>query len=454
MIPLPSLVEANDGALHEASAPQAENEPLVSYAYSYPHKSSYRPLSLALPLRDVWARDEQSQLALYLHIPFCEMRCGFCNLFTQSQPVADQVVHYVETVKRQMRVVRNELPSARFAMFALGGGTPTFLEARQLDDLLASVESTFDFDLSRAPTSVETSPATADHSRLSVLAAHGIERISIGVQSFIEAEARAFGRPQQRSDVIRALELIRSHNFPVLNIDLIYGDEIQTRASWQESLDIALSFDPEELYLYPLYVRPETGLARTGHRAAQHRIDLYRCARDRLLENGYEQLSLRCFRRLKQNTITTLYSCQRDGMIGLGCGARSYSRDLHYGTLFAVTQAGVRAILTEWMQQTDEELQLATHGIWLSDEEQRRRFVILGLLQCSGLSIDEYRAQFYQSPIDDIPELADLTNAGWLQTNGDRLTLTETGIEHSDTIGPLLYSNQVRKRLREFVRLK
>lgn len=440
----------------DRSAIAEDDQPLVSYAYSYPHKSSYRPLAPAMSLKDVWHDEDRSRVALYVHIPFCEMRCGFCNLFTQSQPVADQVAAYLGTLSRQMQVVQHQLPDACCSMFALGGGTPTFLTALQLEALLDTVESTFDLEFRRVPTSVETSPATATRERLAVLADRGIERISLGVQSFIESETHAFGRPQHADEVHTALQTIRALNFPVLNIDLIYGDSAQSRASWLQSLHAALSYEPEELYLYPLYVRPDTGLARVGHQAAEHRIDLYRAGRDWLLELGYEQHSLRYFRRrdsVHDQFRRTSYSCLQDGMIGLGCGARSYTRELHYATRFAVTQAGVRAILNEWISQSDADLGLATHGIRLTSDEQCRRFVIMSLLQTSGLSLTEYADRFRRPLNDSVLGLNELDRRGWLHEASGRLMLTDSGLENSDIVGPMLYSESVRSRLREFVQL-
>jgi oxygen-independent coproporphyrinogen-3 oxidase len=289
-----------------------------------------------------------------------------------------------------------------------------------------------------------------------VLADHGIERISLGVQSFIESETRAFGRPQHADEVHAALGMIRELDFPILNIDLIYGDAAQSRTSWLQSLKEALNYEPEELYLYPLYVRPETGLARVGHQAAEHRTDLYRAGRDWLVEQDYEQLSLRCFRRRNadpEQHPKTNYSCQQDDMIGLGCGARSYTRELHYATRFAVTQAGVKAILNEWISQSDADLGLATHGIRLTENEQIRRFVIMSLLQRSGLSLTEYATRFRRTLSESVPELDELRCRHWLHEANGMLTLTAAGIENSDIVGPMLYSESVRARLREFVQL-
>jgi len=423
---------------------------LAAYAYSYPHKSSYRTLSPPVPITEAWQTEDRSRLSLYIHVPFCEMRCSFCNLFTQSQPTADLVERYLATLVRQMNVTRTAVPDASFSQLAIGGGTPTFLDSLQLDRLLRSVADIFGQPIARLPTSVETSPVTATADRLAVLADHGVTRISLGVQSFLESETRLFGRPQHPNDVHSALERIRAAGFPVLNLDLIYGHPHQTRESWQSSLQSALRYHPEELYLYPLYIRPETGLARQDHLEWRHRTDLYEIAVDRLGEQGYLQSSLRCFHLPRKNFPET-YACQRDGMIGLGCGARSYTRRLHYATKFAVSQPGIRAILNDWIALPDPQLALATHGIRLCEEEQRRRYLILSLLQAEGLSLTDFTSQFPGAEVHHLSGIAELIERGWLNRTTDRYVLTPTGLLHSDTVGPLLYSPLVRERLRAFV---
>jgi oxygen-independent coproporphyrinogen-3 oxidase len=430
------------------------NDPaaIATYAYSYPHKTSYRPLTPPVSIAEAWRDEDVQKLSLYAHVPFCEMRCGFCNLFTQSQPSERVVDAYLATLKRQMAVIHSSIPEARFGQFAVGGGTPTFLTARQLELMLQDVETAFSVSIRNLPTSVETSPSTATNDRLRLLSDFGVERISLGVQSFADDESHHIGRPQQIAAVHAALDSIRECGFPVLNIDLIYGFDGQSRESWLTSLRQALRYRPEELYLYPLYVRPETGLARTAIGFARHRSDLYRAARDLLGERGYAQSSLRCF-RLPHNTSPSTYACQRDGMIGLGCGARSYTHRIHYATRFAVSQAGIRAILSEWIALSNRELSVATHGILLSDDEQRRRYVIMSLLQADGYCLADYQALFNSSPCADIPELEFLFDRGWLVQTSERLVLTISGLEHSDEAGLLLYSAAVSSRLREFTQL-
>src|SRR5437868_7114252 len=154
--------------------------PYVAYAYSYPHKTAYRPLRPRRKLREVWSGEDKSALFLYLHVPFCEMRCGFCNLFTTANPQLELIDRYMVALRRQARRVREAIGAARYARMAIGGGTPTFLSAAQLGELLAIAG-----DLGGIPISVETSPRTAEEEKLAVLREHGTTRVSIGVQSFV-----------------------------------------------------------------------------------------------------------------------------------------------------------------------------------------------------------------------------------------------------------------------------
>jgi oxygen-independent coproporphyrinogen-3 oxidase len=418
--------------------------PYQGYAYAYPHKTAYRRLPEAVPLRTLWARERRDALFLYLHVPFCEMRCGFCNLFTQAQPGGGVVGRYLEVLAREARQVRAALGTAAFARFAVGGGTPTFLEASELETLF-DLAAELGAEPGRISTSVETSPATADRDRLAVLRRRGVTRVSLGVQSFVEQEVRAAGRPQRTAEVLAALECLRAAGFPVLNVDLIYGLPGQTVATWLASLREALRWRPEELFLYPLYVRPLTGLGRCGRAWDDLRLECYRAGRELLLSEGYEQNSMRLFRAAHAPAGDgPAYCCQEDGMVGFGCGARSYTRALHYAREYAVGARGVQEVLAEYLARPDEAFAAADFGFRLAPDEQRRRFVLQSLLQRGGLHWEHYQRRFGTSALDDLPELAELGPAGLARPTATALCLTEAGLEYSDTLGPWLYSARVR----------
>ncbi|GAA4864351.1 STM4012 family radical SAM protein [Kitasatospora terrestris] len=427
--------------------------PYQSYVYAYPHKTAYRPLPDRPALREVWAGERQHALSLYLHVPFCEVRCGFCNLFTRIGSPEGLTTAYLDALERQATAVRAALDTgARFALAAFGGGTPTYLAAAELTRLCDIAEQRMGVDLRAVPLSVEASPDTCTPDRLAVLAERGTTRLSIGVQSFLDTEARSAVRPQKRAAVETALDRARAAGFPVLNIDLIYGIDGQTERSWLRSLDAALGWQPEELYLYPLYVRPLTGLGRRSPGPSPawdaQRLALYRAGRDHLLAAGYEQVSMRMFRRSGAATASTgEYACQTDGMVGLGCGARSYTSKLHYSFDYAVDASAVRGIIDAYVAGTD--FDRAEHGWEMSGDEPRRRHLLQSLLQAEGVDLAAYRRRFGSSPRQDFPaELAAFEERGWLTADG--AALTPEGLAHSDAIGPALFSAEVAARMEAY----
>src|ERR1700730_1116869 len=118
-----------------------DGSPYQGYLYAYPHKTAYRPLGPRPALRDVWAGERRDALFLYLHVPFCEMRCGFCNLFTRANPPAEQVRRYLRQVRAAAGAVRDALGPATFATTAIGGGTPTYLTAPELAEIFSIVDT-------------------------------------------------------------------------------------------------------------------------------------------------------------------------------------------------------------------------------------------------------------------------------------------------------------------------
>jgi oxygen-independent coproporphyrinogen III oxidase len=431
-----------------------EGSPYVGYGYAYPHKTAYRPLAQPRPLREVWSDEDRRALFLYVHVPFCAVRCGFCNLFTQKHPPAELPGRWLGTLTAQIDAVAEAVPDARFARWAIGGGTPTLLEPAQLEQVFAELERRWPLDFAATPGSVETSPETCTDDRLAVLEARGTARLSIGIQSFLADELRALGRPQAVSLGEQALDRIRARRFATLNIDLIYGIAGQTPASFVAAIDRALAWAPEQLYLYPLYQRPLTGLGRREQSWDDQRLACLRAGRDHLRAAGYAQVSMRMFRRRAgadgSGQTGPVYCCQADGMIGLGVGARSYTRTLHYSDDYAVGSAGIREIIGAWIDRPRAQLGEARYGIELDGDEQRRRWLIQSLLQREGLSLPDYQARFSSDALADFAELGELLDHGLLERDGSRLVPTDLGLEWSDAIAPWLYSDSVRAASREF----
>ncbi|MDZ8105313.1 MAG: STM4012 family radical SAM protein [Nostoc sp. DedQUE12a] len=432
--------------------------PYQAYVYSYPHKTAYRPLTPPVYLPELWAQQDRQALFLYIHIPFCEMRCGFCNLFTTVSHNEDFMSQYVRTLQRQAQRMKAVLGDVSFARFAIGGGTPTQLPIQHLETILNIAENTMGAKLQEIPISVEVSPETATEDKLKLLRSHAVDRVSIGVQSFIDSEVLATQRRQSTTQVEATLTRIKEMGFPTLNIDLIYGLPGQTVNTWLQSIQATLRFQPEEIYLYPLYVRSLTGLGRTEREWDDIRLACYREGRSLLLSEGYTQVSMRMFRRLEEGQSSNLspsppspvYCCQADGMIGLGCGARSYTNTLHYSNEYAVGAKGISEILQAYIQTADESFEYAHYGFQLNAEEQRRRYILLSLLSDEGLNCASYRQQFGSEVYADFPEFSELLALNLAIKDEDILQLTEFGIERSDTIGAWLFSEKVQELMQDY----
>ena len=175
------------------------------------------------------------------------------------------------------------------------------------------------------------------------------------------------------------------------------------------------------------------------------RVECYREARGLLLNSGYTQVSMRMFRAAQAPAETgPVYCVQDDGMIGLGCGARSYTCTHHYSHEYAVGAPTIRAILNHYIARPAEYFNYAHYGFTLNGDEQRRRYVLKSLLEAGGLYLPAYRRRFSGEPLTDLPDLRELLHLKLATLGTETLALTPAGIESSDVIGPWLYSELVR----------
>ena len=420
-----------------------------SYAYSYPHKMAYRELPETVALKEAWKDENKQALFLYLHIPFCEMRCGFCNLFTMTLPEQSLVTAYLDQLEREAKLSFEALNAPQFARIAVGGGTPSFLNEEELGRFFGILSEYL--KVSKVPSSFEISPATISKEKLQILKAQGVSRISMGIQSVIEEETKNLGRPQKNHEVENAIQLIKESGIDIMNLDLIYGAKGQSVESWRKSVRYVIESKAEEVFLYPLYVRPLTGLGKRKREEEDFRLELYRQGRDLLLENGYEQVSMRMFRKYPEGISQgPLYRCQEDGMLGLGAGARSYTTGLHYSSEYAVGRNGIKEIINNYVNLSSTDLLGVNYGIYLNEDEQKRRYIIKSILHEEGLDQKRFASLYNSAPLNYLPQLNELYDLKMLEENNGLLTLNQSGMEASDTIGPWLYSEAIMDLIRKF----
>ena len=266
--------------------------------------------------------------ALYVHIPFCEAKCTYCD-FNSYAGQESLMAPYAAAVAHEAALWSPALRGRQVATAFFGGGTPSLMPAEQLATIIDALGAAFDRDPD-AEVTLEVNPGTVDEAYLRAIRRLGVNRLSMGVQSFHEAELRRLERIHDAEAVRAAYAAARRAGFDNLNLDLIYGLIGQTLAQWQENLEIALALGPEHLSLYALTLEEGTPLTRDverGRSAAPDpdlQADMYEWSRDRMASAGFEQYEVSNWalpgRRCRHN----LTYWRNGDWLGLGAGAHSH----------------------------------------------------------------------------------------------------------------------------------
>lgn len=287
------------------------------YMYSYPHKSAYYDIDDKNIIKAI-KNLKDDNLTAYIHVPFCETKCGYCNLFSIPNNDGELLDKYVDSVCKHIKQYKKHLTKdIKFSTLVIGGGTPLILSIEQFNKIFTALEENLGMKTDEVEFIIETSPNQTDLSKLKYLKEIGVNRISIGVQSFIDSELKSIYRQHDKKSCHEALEKLKPLNFDVVNIDLIYGIEGQSRESLIYSINNAVKYKPEEIFIYPLYIRENTGIFEKMNLNHKTQHEMYDIAVEELNKRGYVQTSMRRFvRKLPKENI----SCGFDQMISFGCG--------------------------------------------------------------------------------------------------------------------------------------
>jgi putative oxygen-independent coproporphyrinogen III oxidase len=265
---------------------------------------------------------------LYVHVPFCLTRCGYCdfNAYADLGHLADR---YVESLRTEAELTSAEWSGTRFASIYMGGGTPTTLDPRVLGSLIEHLRARFEV-LPGAETTAEANPDTVDERSLATLRSIGITRLSLGVQSFDPAVLAALERVHPPESARGAYAAARAAGFDSVSLDLIYGASGEDEASWRRTLSEAVVLGPDHLSCYALTVEPSTPLGRkvalglTPPPDPDLQADLYDIACGTLEEAGYRHYEVSNWARPGQESVHNLGYWERRPYLGLGAGAHSY----------------------------------------------------------------------------------------------------------------------------------
>jgi oxygen-independent coproporphyrinogen-3 oxidase len=389
--------------------------------------------------RDALAASDGEDVAVYVHIPFCESLCTYCACNKEIRRDHSVATPYVDDLKKEAEMVAGALGrSRRCAQLAIGGGTPTYLDEDQLERMCDLVDESFP-PAESAERSIEIDPRVTRPSQLEVLARRGFNRVSLGVQDFAPQVQKAIRRVQSVEETGHVTTVARELGFTSVNYDLIYGLPFQTVASFDDTLDIVIDLRPDRIALYSYahvtwVSKQQRGFERGDLPDANRKLAIFSLALRRLLAAGYRYLGLDHFALpgdelcraqesgdLRRNFMGYTTRAGLD-LVGLGASGISELRGA-----YAQSVRGT----TEWSERIRSGRLATLRGWNMSEDDQRRRWLIQHLMCQSEIDPVAYQTTFGEPLEDRVPDLetqlAEFLEDGLLERSDRGYRLTPIG---------------------------
>jgi oxygen-independent coproporphyrinogen-3 oxidase len=392
--------------------------------------------------------DERPVAGLYVHVPFCRYHCAYCYYAVSVDQRQESVQRYLSALEREMDLIveRRGIPLHTITTVFFGGGTPTYLDGAQIAQTVGELRKRFDLNRVEEFT-VESDPTTVSLAKMEAIRAAGVNRVSIGVQSFSTEINLLNERKHSEQESLAAIETIRQAGIGNLNIDLICGLIGETEKAWEHSIDRLLEVAPEHVTIYLFSLRPQTsafvllkkgGLPQPPNE--EERIEWMLYARQRLIDRGYQQTTPNCFvREPRFEQIHQRNAWSSLPLIGLGNSAYSFVNN-------CVTQ-NVRATESYvgrlFAGRTPLEI-----GTRLNSRDLVVRYLILRLKQLH-VNRQDFRERF-GFEIEDVfrPQIQRLVEMGFLESSETAISLTLSGIIYVDDVCRSFYSEDVSRRMK------
>jgi oxygen-independent coproporphyrinogen-3 oxidase len=382
-----------------------------------------------------WVRP--NSLGIYIAVPFCRSKCTYCN-FASGVYSSGEHRHYVERLIEDLTGAGAwashlgvELPRKVDTVY-MGGGTPTLLAPDLIRQLFGVLRTAFDVETS-AEITVECAPGQLPDATLDTLAEAGVNRVSLGVQSFIDKEARETGRLHNRAVVLEDLRRVRAAGIDNLTVDLIAGLPGQTFASWEESVAVLIGSGVPHASIYMLEVDEDSRLGRemlsggARYHAGLVPTDdviarMYETAIERLGDAGLAQYEISNFGRPGLASRHNLRYWKRRPYLGVGLDASSA---LHASAPSGdfVVRAKASDDLKAYLDGREE-----VEATRLSPDQQHEEAWFLGLRLNAGVEVSELVVEFGSDVVDPALDVAArLESDGLLASDGKKIRLTERG---------------------------
>ena len=374
-------------------------------------------------------------LGIYISVPFCKTKCSYCNFASDVfsrvvfERYVDRLSADIENAPRIAQEMSGQIERDVDSIY-LGGGTPTVLEVGQLQRIFTAVRTQFEVRAG-AEVTVECAPGTLTPKVIEALVGCGVNRVSLGVQSFIDREAAAVGRLHKRATVLDDIARLRAAGIANINIDLIAGLPHQTAASWQQSLEETIATGAPHVSVYMLEVDEDSRLGREliagGTRYHAHFVpdeeataDFYVAACEQLESAGTAQYEISNFARAGFESRHNLKYWTRQPYLGFGVDAHSMLKST------APYADGVRLATAEALEKYVAGVPLQKTPVSRHDALEESFF--LGLRLNRGVDVREIAAGFGHEVIDNLwPSIRELIADGLLLQDRNSIRLTPHG---------------------------
>jgi len=370
--------------------------------------------------------------SLYVHVPFCLKRCIYCD-FVSGIYEPEKEVAYLAAVKKEI-INLGDNPS--FNTLYIGGGTPTVLSTNALSDLLTHIFKHITFVESHEAT-IEANPGTLDMEKLRVINSSGINRISIGVQSFNDSELGFLGRLHSSKDAEQAIYLARDAGFENIGIDLIYGIPCQGMNSWTKTLKKAIGLKPKHISTYELteeegtmlYKRCKMQDARYKMPSEEKIVEMYNYTIDYSTAEGFIHYEISNFALPGYFCRHNLNYWNRGGYIGIGLGAHSFIKGKRY---YNVDN------LQDYINAINEGRSPVKSSEDIPEDKALSEAIFLGMRKTEGINLKIFQESYGKDVLTLYHnEIKAFREAELIEFNGSDMKLTRKG---------LLLSNEVFRR--------
>ena len=377
------------------------------------------------------------RLGLYIHIPFCFTKCTYCdfNTYAGIENMVDEVVDSLDT---ELRLWCRRPDVAEFSTVFFGGGTPSYIPAPAIKRLLNTARTCAGVS-DAAEVTLEANPDDVQPEKLMQWQEAGVNRLSIGVQSFNDPLLESLSRRHSADDALAAISLARDFGFDNISIDLMYGLPNQSLETWTETLKVAIALRLPHLSLYCLQIEPSTPMHQSVLSGSlptpddDLAADMYEMAMDYLGDAGYEhyEISNWCFPNMQSDH--NLGYWQNSQYIGIGPGAHSHLDGSRFWNVKS-PRAYVNAICHACDSSKSAFPDITRGSVAIEDVEsiskatRMSETMMLGLRLREGVSLAEFRRRFNLDLQDAYEhEISDIINLGLIEVADNSLRLTRHG---------------------------